>query len=412
MRYAIFVFVAVCAAMSSLFGDEPLAVDSIRAAVRKSLPFLEKDGVVWMRERDCMSCHHVPFLLWSHHSARRKGIEVDDKKLAEWESWVRDDSLEQRSLFRLDKYELDKLDEATLPAAVKEKLKPVLGRPSPTEADYLAKIKSVLADEELVTYRPLLIKTGTLPINHPARTGGGLDVLAQLLIGSIEPNRSSSVLDEPFRQGLVEVMARVQHDDGSWTPGNQFQSMRQWDRETADQSTTMWAAVALAYADPTSGERSPTLKQAIAYQQSRMPRPDNHEWVATRLLFEKQFGTAEIAAPWRAQLVERQNADGGWGWTKSAASDPYTTGLVLYALSNRKRTTELKADTEHDADNRRIDASAVAYLIGSQQEDGSWRTDSRTISNAQGEERIAARNEIYHYWGTAWAVVGMLETIP
>ena len=55
---------------------------------------------------------------------------------------------------------------------------------------------------------------------------------------------------------------------------------------------------------------------------------------------------------------------------------------------------------------------ARKYLLASQQPDGSWLTPSKNISNTTVPERLKVRDEIYHYWGTAWAVLGLLETLP
>ena len=39
--------------------------DPARRAIERSLPYLEREGVAWIEKRACLSCHHVPFLLWS-----------------------------------------------------------------------------------------------------------------------------------------------------------------------------------------------------------------------------------------------------------------------------------------------------------------------------------------------------------
>ena len=81
--------------------DDPAQVNdaAVRDAVSRSLPFLEKEGVAWMKDRGCMSCHHVPLLLWSHRSAQAQGVAVDSQKLAEWDEWTRKDSLSNRRQF-------------------------------------------------------------------------------------------------------------------------------------------------------------------------------------------------------------------------------------------------------------------------------------------------------------------------
>ena len=74
---------------------------AVREAVSRSLVFLEREGVAWMDERGCISCHHVSFLLWSHRAAQSHGLPVDVTKLAAWAEWARTDSLSHRNLFRL-----------------------------------------------------------------------------------------------------------------------------------------------------------------------------------------------------------------------------------------------------------------------------------------------------------------------
>lgn len=104
--------------------DDPAHVSdtAVRDALSRSLPYLEKEGVVWMKDRRCMSCHHVPLLLWSHRSAQAQGFTVDADKLAEWDEWTRKDSLSNRRQFWLRNYDLGKPEAATLSQAVKDKL--------------------------------------------------------------------------------------------------------------------------------------------------------------------------------------------------------------------------------------------------------------------------------------------------
>lgn len=56
----------------------------VRAAAERSLVFLEKEGLGWMKERKCIACHHGPFMLWSHREALERGLNVDAKKLEDW----------------------------------------------------------------------------------------------------------------------------------------------------------------------------------------------------------------------------------------------------------------------------------------------------------------------------------------
>ncbi len=371
---------------------------AVRAAVSRSLIFLETEGVAWMRDRGCASCHHVPFLLWSHRTAQAHGLDVDATKLAEWDEWTRKDSLSHRNLFRLQNYDLGKVDPAMLPDGVKEKLKPLVEEPFKTEEAFLAKLATLLTEEERQSYQAIVLKTAERTPYAVDRAGGGLDVLGLLLFSN---QGTASVLTQTeFRDGVIDLMNQIQLEDGSWTPGSQFATMRRWPLPAANQATTMWAALALAPYETRESKRSATIEKAIAYQRQQPPNLDNREWLATRLLFEREFGSADDVARWRQLLLENRNADGGWGWEKGVASDSMTTGLAIYVLAKAP-----------DPDDFKVLQEARSYLVKSQQPDGSWLTPSKNITKTTDPERLRVRDEIYHYWGTAWSAIGLLETL-
>lgn len=73
----------------------PVGAEPIRQAIRKSLSFIEKDGVKWMEKKGCVSCHHTAFLIWSHREAAQAGFKIDGKKLEEWTEWAFTEQLEE-----------------------------------------------------------------------------------------------------------------------------------------------------------------------------------------------------------------------------------------------------------------------------------------------------------------------------
>ena len=78
---------ALLALLLLAFLRSPARADDAREMVRRSLPFLEKEGVAWMKDRGCTSCHQIPAMLWSLNDAARAGLDVDAQKLAEWWEW-------------------------------------------------------------------------------------------------------------------------------------------------------------------------------------------------------------------------------------------------------------------------------------------------------------------------------------
>ena len=382
-----------------VWADDPAQVNdtAVRDAVSRSLPFLEKEGVAWMKDRGCMSCHHVPLLLWSHRSAQAQGFTVDSQKLAEWDEWIRKDSLSNRRQFWLRNYDLGRPEAATLPQAVKDKLKPLIARPFQTKAEYLAELTPLLTEDEMKSHRATVLKISERTVDIFDRVVGGLESLGPLLIAS---QGTASVLTQPkFRDGVIDLMSQIQLADGSWTPGVQLTGML-WTLPTANQATTMWTTLALASYDTPDPKRSASIEKALAYLRQQTPNPDNREWLAMKLLFERQSGSAEDVAKLRQQLLDARNGDGAWGWEKGVPSDALTTGLAIYVLA-KVRT----------GDESSVFRDARKWLLASQQSDGSWLTPAKNFTKTTDPKRLIVRDEIYHYWGTAWAVIGLLETL-
>ncbi len=324
--------------MARLLQDQPASRPvaanqvNVRSAVDRSLAFLANEGATWISERGCMSCHHVPFLVWAHRSAQQRGWKVDPTQLAKWEKWCQQDSLDHRNQYRLQNYELGKLDKDALPEAVKEKLKPAIELPFATEAAFIEKLGSLLTPEELQAHRASLLKAAERSQNHPDRTGGGLDVLASLLIGSTNPD--SALASPDFLGSTVSVMQGNQLPDGSWMPGQQYRTMRRWSESTANQVTTMWAVLALADQKEET-QAAATIQKALAYLKAQPADENNREWLATKLFFERHLGSEAEVVRLTGLLVKARNSDGGWAWEAGGASDAYTTGLAMYVLAQR-----------------------------------------------------------------------------
>jgi hypothetical protein len=283
---------ALCLILSQAEGVE------LSRAVERSLPFLEKGGVDWMRERKCASCHHVTFMIWSHREALARGFAVDAKKLDEWTRWTLDFSLASKT-----------------------------------------------------------------------KGGGGVDTMAQILL-----TRPLEADLAPYRE-IAELIRALRKPEGYWEAGGQLSVQRRPKEETHEVST-MWALRALDSLG--SGD-----EKAAAWLKDKKPG-QSAESAALHLLAAPGESTMK-------ELLARRNEDGGWGYMRGAPSDALATGQALYALS------VAKGDVEPI---RR----ARSFLVKTQREDGSWNVP--TTKNSTKEPSIAI------YWGTSWAVIGLLQSMP
>jgi squalene-hopene/tetraprenyl-beta-curcumene cyclase len=367
----------------------------VRKAVRRSLPFLEREGVAWMNKQGCASCHVVPFLLWSHNEARARGVAVDENKLADWTDWTLTFSRSRRAWFKLTTQSLNQLRDDALPAKALAGLRGEIGKPFRTENELLTGLGQVLQPEELARHHAALLKRTARP-PEPDNDGGGLDTLSQLLLGRARDARGARAAE--LLADLPDLMLRWQQPDGSWKAAGQL-PLQDRPRAETDEVTTMWAVLALATLEKPDARTVEGIKRAVDYLGKVKPGQSNESLIGA-FLVARQFGQAERADDLRKELLGRQNWDGGWAWRQGYGSDAFATGQALYALGRAGLPASNPAVQR-----------ARAYLIGSQAEDGSWSVPSRAISPSTDETRLKKVAPIYRYWGTAWATIGLARTL-
>jgi squalene-hopene/tetraprenyl-beta-curcumene cyclase len=368
------------------------SVSSVRRAVERSLPYLEKEGVAWIKERGCHSCHHVPFLLWSFHEARSHGIAVDGKKLAEWTSWSRSQSMGKPSLFRLTARTI-----AALPADLQAKLQGLLDKPFPKEQPFLDAAAKLLSPDEFSKHEAALLEQASLLKQGGVNGPGAVDVMSPLLLGRDRRDRSDQ--EARFVQQTADSMLDWQERTGLWSSGNQLYG-RRWPRSSAEQATSMWALLALedyGKADPRTQKSIAALRESL----KRGPAEPNLEWLVARLLFEQKSGTPTQTAELQRELRGRQKGDGGWSVLPAGPSDAFSTGQSLYAL-------RLIGAADSDAAVRK----AQKYLVDAQLKDGAWPSPAASVSAAKDAAKLKRLDAIYGYWGSAWASIGLSRSLP
>lgn len=308
---------SVLAAFAAAMGEDTVkpASGDVAEIVRSSLPFIREKGLAWIEDRNCVSCHQVPSMLWSLYRAHDLGFEVNNAELNEKAAWSADWRHWNQSGGR------DGVDKVS---------------------------------------------------------AGNIDTMAFLLLGR---DRRKEAL--PWATDFRAQLLRNQQPDGSWKPGGQLPLAKRPAREMAE-VTTMWVLLALKSLE-TGEARSDAQKCAEDYLAAAQPGKST-EWHVLRLLLLPKDETL------RDELLKLQCADGGWGWLVSEPGDAFGTGLALYALARCESTPAPEPIRR-----------AIHFLRATQQGDGSWPVPS---TRARDKNKIAATSS---YWGTAWAVIGLLE---
>jgi len=92
-------------------------------------------------------------------------------------------------------------------------------------------------------------------------------------------------------------------------------------------------------------------------------------------------------------LRKGESKDGGWGPYINSAPEVFDTALVTLALSRQPETKEIKTWLKHGR----------AYLLSTQQQDGSWPETTRPSGAESYAQRLST---------TAWATQALLATRP
>ena len=389
------VFASVMALEVSAAAPPGATSRDVRGAVERSLPYVERVSTAWMRERNCNSCHNVTFLVWTHNEAAARGFDIDRTKLAQWTKWSLDDSLSNRFWFKLRARTMASLKADGFPQALLDKLKPLEEKTYLTREEYLRALDDAVGPESLAANKERLLKAATLPNN-----GGGPDTLSQLLLG----RAASSGQDERVKESYAAIRSLLlewQEPDGSWEAAGQLPGLKWAGPTEMHQATTMWSLLAVSVSAPAAAGHSKdeTLAGSIERARESLKKATAEttlQTLALHLIIAHKFGEPARAEALLKELVGRQSADGGWGWVKeNKASDAFATGQALYALGLLGR------DGTEPAVSR-----AWEFLLRTQEKDGSWQVPQEAINT-----RRRGLN-VYTFWGTAWATIGMLETLP
>jgi len=225
------------------------------------------------------------------------------------------------------------------------------------------------------------------------------DGLSQQLLARVE-YPSDETRNEAWGK-YVDLVTAAQSADGSWKPAGQLPGQKRKIEETTDVSA-VWHTLALTgelatEADSTRQETLQTSIDAATEKFSTRKEAASTEWYVVRLLLALETGDDPATAAATKDLLSIQKSEGSWGWLKSDPGDALATGMALYALV---KSTEATPQSEQAIQ------SAIKFLVETQRDDGSWAVKGTK------EKKKTKVEETAVYWGTTWAAIALLETLP
>lgn len=199
-------------------------------------------------------------------------------------------------------------------------------------------------------------------------------------------------------------LGRHQRQDGHWTT---FDARPPSSYSFFTSTAIAARALSLSSHPSTASERDESLRRASQWLESHQPH--STEDSAFRLMGLVWTGAnQEARRRASADLMGRQNEDGGWGQLPGEPSDAYATGLAMSALNTGHEVAAVRAAKRN----------GVSYLLRTQKGDGSWHVATRLhtqapISPPYFESGFPySRDQFISCAATAWAVSALSQWLP
>jgi hypothetical protein len=233
------------------------------------------------------------------------------------------------------------------------------------------------------------------------RPGWRLVSIPGIYLGMMSQNLPVLSRDEMNRVAIH--LARHQEEDGTWEmPPPKNGAPPIWESAETLVLSALLAWEPYVPADPKEAAAARASRDKAVDWLSKTKPTGTVQSTTLRLLLDVRTGkNAQQLQPGIDQLLKRQNADGGWSQAKDLASDGFATGQALYALSF--------ADVKSD---RPEIQRALAFLVATQKEDGSWPMTARDHPGVE-STRKPLRNPVpITYFGSAWASLALVRLVP
>jgi ankyrin repeat protein len=262
----------------------------------------------------------------------------------------------------------------------------------------MAKARGLKVDAMIASHSVGETEERSLKYRDAVLTGDTIANVAFAPYGLLE-RIESGLPPTPNTDAMIVGLASRQTMDGSWQPVNEIRPPINGSPFVA----TALAIRALRTLAPPAHRAEMDLRVVRGRAFIAKSDPEDTQDRAFKLLGLLWSGApAHEIAKARAALLALQRADGGWAQLPTLDPDAYATGQALYALHAAGVTSTTAAYRR-----------AVAYLLRTQLQDGTWFVRTRTFSIQPYFETgfPHGRSQFISTAATAWATIALVYAV-
>jgi len=197
---------------------------------------------------------------------------------------------------------------------------------------------------------------------------------------------------------MTSYLLSTQQSDGSWKPPSNRPPL-----EVSSVSCTVLSAIGIKRSG--NADQQVAVNEALAKARAWLETAPLPEQEDLNFALWGQFllgGTDERRVELRDRILAARQADGGWSQNGSLTSDAYATGQTLYVLTESGFSPSEAAFRE-----------GVAFLLETQQEDGSWHvvTRSKPIQPWFDNGDPHDKDQFISIAATSWATAALARSL-
>ena len=83
-----FLVLVMILSITQIAGAQQEETRSLKQSIESAIPYIQQNAQVWINQKKCVSCHQIPFGLWSTQVAKNAGYKTNEEVFQKQSKWA------------------------------------------------------------------------------------------------------------------------------------------------------------------------------------------------------------------------------------------------------------------------------------------------------------------------------------